>query len=311
MRTDSTVSLLHGEEVQAYKTLRPSKRQFPNRETTCCWQKLFALGRAPSSANNSLWRQFFDNCFTTVAALQILQRSGSCRRSRTSFHRLRSCPFPPVSGSFNSFNPLSGNSLLSSRTTVAARPGRTPARFRRPSTHTPLLRPSHRHARSSNPRIHFHLAEIPPERYRARVSLYDHNQAIPCPPPMHAVAKYSANSFGDSFNTVISNRVPKRQGIRSAIFRYVGLVAIGPSSFHRQIREAKASFTSTRSICSSFNPKLRRRATKDGTNCDAGVHAGDTHDTILPTGFQPRSFAILSFVHNRCRTIHYRWHSLR
>src|SRR5207302_1324840 len=127
---------------------------------------------------------------------------------------------------------------------------------------------------------------------------------MPCPPPMQAVASPYRNPFRrNSFKIVITSRVPDApNGWHSAIappFTFV-LSRFNPNIFSTaRYCAAKASFTSTRSICSSVSPASFSAFCDDGTGpipMMLGSTPATAHDTIRPTGFNPCSFAIFSLV---------------
>src|SRR5260370_14949783 len=128
--------------------------------------------------------------------------------------------------------------------------------------------------------------------------------AIPCPPPMHAVANPYRKPFRrSSFTSVITTRVPLApSGCPSAIAPPFTLVLsrFSPNTFSTaRYCAANAPFTSTRSICSSFSPASFSAFCEDGTGpipIMLSSHPPPAHDTMRPIGFNPRSFAIFSRV---------------
>src|SRR5438105_5142067 len=89
-------------------------------------------------------------------------------------------------------------------------------------------------------------------------------------------------------------RMPERN--RSSI--HVGFVALQPSTFSTaKYCAANASFTSTRSICSSVNPASFSAFCEEGTGpipMVLGSTPATVQDTMRPTGFNPRSLAVFS-----------------
>src|SRR5579864_6869656 len=131
------------------------------------------------------------------------------------------------------------------------------------------------------------------KNYRCRFSTI---VAIPCPPPMHAVARpYFALRRRNSCSSVITNRVPVApSGCPRAIAPPLTLTLLRsrPSSFSTaRYCPAKASFTSIRSISSSLSPAFLSATREAGTGplpMILGSTPAMPQLTMRPMGFSPR-----------------------